>query len=216
MLFIPLAQQDLEFRHPGLENELWSSYAVSTKGDGDNLTLAFVGGSLWTITDTDATFSDAVIGLYGVLAGFWGFLVTAKNSTVQITVSVVPYPVDSITQADIVTSVLNHYSIGGFASQIITASEEIVKDMTRMNLFPEAFDWTERNRYQLEPLFCYKTIELISADLIINADDTWALMNDRYNIKYANELNELKVSYQKNNENIDDDNFVINKVVVRR
>lgn len=215
MLFIPLSQQDIEHRHPGLENELWSSYTDSTQGTSDNLTLTFVSGTEWTLADTDASFS-AEDGLYGVLTGFWGFKVATVDSSTQLTINVLPYPVGSIASTDVTTSLLGSYSIGGFARQIITAAEEICKDFTRKYLMPEAFDWTERNRYQLEPLFCYKTIELITTDLSSQRDDLWQNLSQMYLAKYQAELNDLLISYQPENESTDSDYWVRNDVKVRR
>lgn len=216
MLFFPIAQQDLQERHPGLANELWSTYTAATAGDSDNLTLTLSSGTTWTLVDTDASFADSVAGLYGVIVGFWGFKVTTKDSTTQLTIEVLPYPVGSIVQADLDTDVMGNYSIGGYARQMIVAGEEIVKDLTRKRFFPEAFDWTERNRHQLEPVFCYKTLELITFDLVTRRDDPWSVMSDKYRAAYLNELNDLLVSYQPENEDTDNDNFERIETIVRR
>ncbi|MCP3925049.1 MAG: hypothetical protein GY714_20925 [Desulfobacterales bacterium] len=215
MLFFPIAQQDLEDRHPDLEDDLWASYTAVDKGDSDNVTLTFVSGNEWTLEDTDAAFDAGAAGLYGVLSGFWGFKIKTRDSATVLTVIKTGYPV-SIVQADVTASLLGKYSIGGYARQIISAGEEIVKDFTNMKLYPEAFDWSERNRFQLESLFVYKTLSIIFQDMIASPEDRWDRMFQYYDMKYKNELNTIRISYQAENAEDDNDNFIIPEVLVRR
>lgn len=217
MLLFPIAQEDLEHRHPNLSNELWSSYTSEIEGNSNNLTLTLVSGSSWTLIDTDANFAaSGLVGLYGILVGFWGFRVTSRVSATELTITVEDYAVGTIAQTDITASLLGNYSIGGYARQLILAGEEIVKDFTKTKRYPEAFDWTERNKKQLKALFAYKTIELITLDLRITQEDSFDLLYQAYKAKYVNELNSLPISYQAENEDIDGDNFKITEVEIRR
>jgi len=217
MLFFPITEVDLKQRHPDLAADLWDSQSTLIGGTANK--FEFVAGKFWSLTDDDKTFVSADIGKLIIIEGFFCGIISEIISTTKIKLKLERYPVE-IEESDcpvITTDGAVDYSIAGYSKQILAAMESIIMDFTNKGIYPEAIYWSDRNIYQLEPIFVVKTMSIIFRDLLYSDTDRWYILWKNAEEEYKYLINNCKILYEKEKEEKEiSAEYKISEIKVRR
>jgi len=214
LLLNSIVQKDLEHNQPTVYNKIWSNaYALYS---GDSCTLARTSNTRFNLTDTTATFLEAIVGSLGVVIGFLPFTVKERTSDTVIVIEPLFYP-ESITENIFSDITPGAYSIGGFSPQIAQSFQILMADLTNDGYYPEAVMWITRQEGMLKLLQIYKSYELIFNIMYRTPGDKYHEQMKFHESLYQQLYASIPVYYNKLEENTTNEEYKTdNDIPMRR